>query len=100
MQPNVITYHNNSHYDSDCSEFSIAKPTSLSTFPNLNRVTVCELRLKVWLPHFSIIRSRMDYKALVLLIAVRVASVFVVQTFFSPDEYWQSLEVGHKITFG
>lgn len=32
--------------------------------------------------------------------AVRVASVFIVQTFYVPDEYWQSLEVAHKITFG
>ncbi|XP_005178616.2 GPI mannosyltransferase 3 isoform X1 [Musca domestica] len=33
-------------------------------------------------------------------LAVRTASVFVVKTFYVPDEYWQSLEVAHKITFG
>jgi len=42
----------------------------------------------------------MDLRVVLLLIAVRVASVFLVQTFFSPDEYWQSLEVGHKLAFG
>lgn len=35
-----------------------------------------------------------------LILAVRLASVFVVQTYFVPDEYWQSLEVAHKLTFG
>ncbi|KAH8305142.1 hypothetical protein KR059_010701 [Drosophila kikkawai] len=35
-----------------------------------------------------------------LILAVRLASVFVVQTYYVPDEYWQSLEVAHKITFG
>ncbi|XP_017864281.1 PREDICTED: GPI mannosyltransferase 3 isoform X1 [Drosophila arizonae] len=35
-----------------------------------------------------------------LIMAVRIASVFVVQTYYVPDEYWQSLEVAHKLTFG
>jgi len=35
-----------------------------------------------------------------LILAVRLASVFVVQTYYVPDEYWQSLEVAHKLTFG
>ncbi|XP_034481577.1 GPI mannosyltransferase 3 isoform X1 [Drosophila innubila] len=35
-----------------------------------------------------------------LILAVRLASVFVVKTYFVPDEYWQSLEVAHKLTFG
>lgn len=35
-----------------------------------------------------------------LILAVRLASVFIVQTYYVPDEYWQSLEVAHKITFG
>ncbi|KAM7358789.1 phosphatidylinositol glycan anchor biosynthesis class B isoform 1-T1 [Cochliomyia hominivorax] len=35
-----------------------------------------------------------------LLFAVRLSSVFVVKTFYVPDEYWQSLEVAHKLTFG
>lgn len=36
---------------------------------------------------------------LVLLI-VRLISVFAVKTWFVPDEYWQSLEVGHRLAFG
>ncbi|EDW34812.1 GL21004 [Drosophila persimilis] len=35
-----------------------------------------------------------------LILAVRLASVFVVKTYYVPDEYWQSLEVAHKLTFG
>lgn len=38
--------------------------------------------------------------ALTALIAYRIASVFLVRTFYVPDEYWQSLEVAHKLTFG
>lgn len=30
----------------------------------------------------------------------RVLSVFVVKTWFVPDEYWQSEEVAHNLTFG
>lgn len=33
-------------------------------------------------------------------IVLRIASVFLVRTFYVPDEYWQSLEVAHKLTFG
>lgn len=36
----------------------------------------------------------------IILLAIRLTSVFLVQTFYVPDEYWQSLEVAHKITFG
>ncbi|CRK93399.1 CLUMA_CG006935, isoform A [Clunio marinus] len=39
-------------------------------------------------------------KVLFFLIIVRIFSVYLVQTFFSPDEYWQSLEVAHKIIYG
>ncbi|XP_044258061.1 GPI mannosyltransferase 3 [Tribolium madens] len=35
-----------------------------------------------------------------IFLIVRLASVFLVQTFFVPDEYWQSLEVAHGISFG
>ncbi|XP_075981867.1 phosphatidylinositol glycan anchor biosynthesis class B [Anticarsia gemmatalis] len=31
---------------------------------------------------------------------VRLLSVFVVQTWYVPDEYWQTLEVAHKEVFG
>ena len=33
-------------------------------------------------------------------LTVRVASVFLVQTNFVPDEYWQSVEVAHESAFG
>ncbi|XP_014230783.1 GPI mannosyltransferase 3 isoform X1 [Trichogramma pretiosum] len=39
-------------------------------------------------------------KVFILLAVWRVASVFVVQTSHVPDEYWQSLEVAHKLAFG
>lgn len=34
------------------------------------------------------------------LTLLRIASVFLVQTWFVPDEYWQSLEVAHRSVFG
>lgn len=43
---------------------------------------------------------KMNWKVISLLVVVRVASVFIVKTFFSPDEYWQATEVAHKLTFG
>lgn len=33
-------------------------------------------------------------------LAVRVANALVSRTFFQPDEYWQSLEVAHRLVFG
>ena len=42
----------------------------------------------------------MDALIILILCAFRLLSVFAVQTFFSPDEYWQSLEVAHKMIFG
>lgn len=35
-----------------------------------------------------------------LFLLIRLASVFIVQTWFVPDEYWQSLEVAHNFVFG
>ncbi|CAG9817973.1 unnamed protein product [Phaedon cochleariae] len=34
-----------------------------------------------------------------IFLAIRIASVFLVQTYFVPDEYWQSLEVAHHQVF-
>ena len=31
---------------------------------------------------------------------LRLSSVLMVQTCFVPDEYWQSLEVAHHLSFG
>lgn len=39
-------------------------------------------------------------KLFILLIIWRLVSVFIVQTSHVPDEYWQSLEVAHKLSFG
>ncbi|XP_044756159.1 GPI mannosyltransferase 3 [Coccinella septempunctata] len=35
-----------------------------------------------------------------VFLALRIASVFFVRTFYEADEYWQSLEVAHKFVFG
>lgn len=35
-----------------------------------------------------------------VILAVRLLSVFLVQTWYVPDEYWQTLEVAHKHAFG
>lgn len=35
-----------------------------------------------------------------IFIAVRLLSILLVQTWYVPDEYWQSLEVAHRMTFG
>ncbi|KAG0196894.1 hypothetical protein BGX28_009634 [Mortierella sp. GBA30] len=40
-----------------------------------------------------------DAKIVLGLIAFRAINACLVKTYFSPDEYWQALEVGHKITF-
>ncbi|CAO1395837.1 unnamed protein product [Diamesa hyperborea] len=39
-------------------------------------------------------------KVFLLLLLIRVGSVFIVNTFFSPDEYFQSQEIAHKTVFG
>lgn len=40
------------------------------------------------------------WEVLLFLTVLRIASVFLVQTWYVPDEYWQSLEVAHKQVFG
>lgn len=35
-----------------------------------------------------------------VILFVRILSVFLVQTWYVPDEYWQTLEVAHKHVFG
>lgn len=37
---------------------------------------------------------------LLSLLAVRLFHLYVVRTWYVPDEYWQSLEIAHYITFG
>ena len=37
---------------------------------------------------------------LAVLIMFRWLNTFLVQTFYVPDEYWQSVEVSHKMVYG
>ena len=37
---------------------------------------------------------------LVLCLAFRALNAVLVRTAFAPDEYWQSLEVAHRMVFG
>ncbi|XP_075216622.1 phosphatidylinositol glycan anchor biosynthesis class B [Lycorma delicatula] len=39
-------------------------------------------------------------KLLLIMIALRVIYMFIVRSYFVPDEYWQSLEIAHKTVFG
>lgn len=41
-----------------------------------------------------------EIQIFVVFLAVRLASVWMVQTWYVPDEYWQSLEVAHHMSFG
>nr|CAB3264859.1 GPI mannosyltransferase 3-like [Phallusia mammillata] len=34
------------------------------------------------------------------ILGLRLVSIPLVQTYFAPDEYWQSLEVAHKLVYG
>ena len=37
---------------------------------------------------------------LAIIIMFRWLNSFLVQTFYVPDEYWQSLEVSHRMVYG
>jgi len=37
---------------------------------------------------------------LLFFMSVRLSMVYIVQTWFVPDEYWQTVEVAHKMVFG
>lgn len=41
-----------------------------------------------------------SYRIIGLILFVRISSVFLVKTWYVPDEYWQSLEVAHNKVFG
>ncbi|XP_014616756.1 PREDICTED: GPI mannosyltransferase 3 [Polistes canadensis] len=41
-----------------------------------------------------------NLKTFLFLLLWRLISVFIVQTAHVPDEYWQSLEVAHRLAFG
>lgn len=42
----------------------------------------------------------MSKAVLGLIIAFRIVNALLTQTFYQPDEFWQSLEVAHRIAFG
>ena len=35
-----------------------------------------------------------------LSLSLRILNALISRTFFQPDEYWQSLEVAHRLVFG
>lgn len=41
-----------------------------------------------------------DWKVFKIFLIVRLVSIHEVYTYFVPDEYWQTLEVAHRMTFG
>lgn len=41
-----------------------------------------------------------ELQIFLLFVTIRLASVWLVQTSYVPDEYWQSLEVAHRISYG
>lgn len=58
----------------------------------LNRQEYFKLRLKKWFENSRNVFAFMAFLRFIL--------VFFVRTFYVPDEYWQSLEVAHKLVFG
>lgn len=44
--------------------------------------------------------SMLDAPLFLLVVLFRCLNSLLVQTFFDPDEYWQSLEVAHHVVFG
>ena len=44
--------------------------------------------------------AHLRFGILAVLIGFRVINALVCTTAFVPDEYWQSLEVAHRMTFG
>ncbi|GMN24606.1 hypothetical protein TIFTF001_049160 [Ficus carica] len=44
--------------------------------------------------------SEKTRRVFLFCLAFRLANALLVQTYFNPDEHWQSLEVAHRIAFG
>lgn len=36
----------------------------------------------------------------IILLAIRLFHLYIIRSWYVPDEYWQSLEIAHNITFG
>lgn len=39
-------------------------------------------------------------KVVILVVAFRLANSLLCRTFFQPDEYFQSIEIAHRLVFG
>lgn len=53
------------------------------------------------LPRFFNVKAlSVERRYFLIFLFVRLFSVWLVQTWFVPDEYWQSLEVAHRLVFG
>lgn len=48
----------------------------------------------------ALVNMRAEWKVVGLAVCVRICQALLMQTSFSPDEFWQSLEVAHRIVFG
>ncbi|KAK1265455.1 hypothetical protein QJS04_geneDACA011465 [Acorus gramineus] len=51
-------------------------------------------------PNISPFSGWSEKRVLALCLAFRATNAMFVQTYFNPDEHWQSLEVAHRIAFG
>lgn len=45
-------------------------------------------------------RIRSSRRIFLFCLAFRVVNALLIQTYFNPDEHWQSLEVSHRTVFG
>eukprot|EP01104_Vermistella_antarctica_P003346 TRINITY_DN13515_c0_g1_i1.p1 TRINITY_DN13515_c0_g1~~TRINITY_DN13515_c0_g1_i1.p1 ORF type:complete len:762 (+),score=167.97 TRINITY_DN13515_c0_g1_i1:160-2445(+) len=41
-----------------------------------------------------------EWRLFIALVCFRLINCFLVQTYFNPDEYWQGMEVAHRLAFG
>jgi hypothetical protein len=43
---------------------------------------------------------KLPVRLMILIFLFRAYNAWILSTFYSPDEYWQSLEVAHELVFG
>eukprot|EP01137_Pigoraptor_chileana_P028814 Opistho-2@13174 len=94
-QPRVSTQSPSSSMHSRQGATSTASATSSASNGNDG----ADGRATTLKPHAPTIGAS-DTKILAILVALRLLNAIAVRTWFVPDEYWQSLEVAHKIVFG
>lgn len=51
-------------------------------------------------PTLAMQGGAMRHRDLVTALAVRLAVALAIRTAFAPDEFWQSVEVAHRMVFG